>query len=92
MEVKIACKVCGKVLDNEKDLMTHFLTEHREIGLYGTPVFVGELPIPMRKAAFVAAPKPKKKPKRVEDPLGLEQAEEDLEGYEELSLDGEEDD
>jgi len=91
VEIKLACKVCGKLLNNEKEVMTHYFTEHREVGLYATPVFTGHLPIPMRKAP---APKPEKKPKPkvVKDPLGLEQAAEDMEGYEELSLNGEEDD
>jgi len=83
VEVKLACKVCGKLLDNEKDVMTHYFTEHREVGLYAAPVFVGELPIPMRKPSMPVKPKKKRpEPKHVAEDL-----DEDMEGYEEMSLD-----
>lgn len=84
VQMKLACKVCGTLLNNEKDVMMHYFTKHKGIEHYAVPVFTGELPIPIK-----GAPKPKKKVRK-EEP----EEEEDITdaGYEEgldddLSLD-----
>lgn len=85
VKIKLSCKVCGKLLNNEKDLMTHYFMEHKGIEHYAVPVFVGELPIPVKPAA-----KNVKKTKRYVEPQPIvddDDIEEDEEDEEDLRID-----
>lgn len=80
VEWKWRCNVqaCGKMLDDEEQVMHHFFTAHKDVLVYATPVPVGELPIPVRKPAAAAAKKPRPEPEEQEeqgDDLTLEDEE-----------------